>query len=170
MREAKRRLDAVLRRRESLVNVEGSSPASITGTDDSFSDAGQLAPPTYDAARQHTPERRRLRRRRRALRPREKGTPSRVGTRHDGFDPRDAVGRLSGHRPLRGRRARVGGARALRRVRRAGDSGVRRRRRGGKRRQEGAVPWRRGSPAARAVTATPGSMDLCHRLCAKEKC
>ena len=39
MREAKRRLDAVLRRRESLVNVEGSSPASVVRDDDSFSDA-----------------------------------------------------------------------------------------------------------------------------------
>lgn len=39
MREAKRRLDAVLKRRESLVNVGGSSPASVERYDDSFSDA-----------------------------------------------------------------------------------------------------------------------------------
>ena len=39
MREAKRRLDAVLKRRESLVNVGGSSPASVERDDDSFSDA-----------------------------------------------------------------------------------------------------------------------------------
>ena len=84
MREAKRRLDAVLKRRESLVNVGGSSPASVVRDDDSFSDADGGS---HHALRANT-------------RPNDddydadagpfddakRRTPSRV-TRHGGFDP-----------------------------------------------------------------------------------
>lgn len=90
MREAKRRLDAVLKRRESLVNVGGSNPASVDGDDDSFSDAdggshhalrantrpnGDPRPndDDYDADAGPFDDAKRR-------------TPSRV-TRHGGFDP-----------------------------------------------------------------------------------
>ena len=152
MREAKRRLDAVLRRRESLVNVEGSSPASVERDDDSFSDA--------DGGSHHA-----LRANTRPIGdPRtndddddddydadagpfddvKKRTPSRVGTRHDGFDPATPSIDSRGPRPLR--RRRVGRRLALRRVRRAGDSqGPAQATRGSE--GKGAAPWRRGSPA-----------------------
>ena len=141
MREAKRRLDAVLRRRESLVNVEGSSPASVVRDDDSFSDADggshhQLTTPRantrpndddYDADAgpfDHA----------------KKRTPSRVGTRHDGFDPatpsidsRD-IDRSAGV-GLAWVALALFAAFAALVIRR-----VRRRRRGWKRRQEGSSP------------------------------